>query len=510
MLRRALLLALSTAAPAVGQTVTSSAAPAEVALTLYRSPHRSANRPMDLDWLDGLALVTETRRIDVPAGDGEIRFEGVAGAIIPESAIVSGLPKGVIEKNQDAALLSPGSLLDRSLGSRVHLRRTALATGKVTEQEAIIRSGADNAVVLQTAAGFEALRCTGLKEALSYDRVPERLSAKPTLSVRTHSTRPISATVTLSYLAPGFDWEANYVAKLQPDGRHVELFAWVTLASQDETSFAHAETKAVAGRVSIEDDGEDREPAKGKAIHLRCWPAGTTHGGDRMFAGVPPPPPPPPPMMVSASPVTVLGSQDIVVTGSRIPTREDLGDYKLYSLPERVTVAAKSQKQVALLEQPNVGVQLLYRATIWAAEEPNPPQLLLRTYNKTEWGLGLPLPAGTLALFDRYGGRPILLGEGTTPDRAVGEKAEIELGPASNVRIAGVSDRDGKTERVVLTVSNDQPRAILFEAKIPTRGRVLNFSDKVFAEGLFRIWRAELPANSSRELRYTVRAEDDG
>ena len=58
------------------------------------------------------------------------------------------------------------------------------ATGAVREQEAIVRSGAGGAVVLETEAGFEALRCTGLHETLVYDRVPPGLSARPTLSVR--------------------------------------------------------------------------------------------------------------------------------------------------------------------------------------------------------------------------------------------------------------------------------------------------------------------------------------
>lgn len=166
------------------------------------------------------------RTIDIPAGDAAIRFEGVAGGIVPESAIVSGLPDGVAEKNQDAYLLSPGSLLDRSLGQRVRLRRTSPATGAVREEEAIVRTGADGAAIVQTAAGFEALRCSGLPETLTYPGVPRGLSAKPTLSVATTSMRRTRATVTLSYLASGFDWQANYVATLAPDGRTMELFAW--------------------------------------------------------------------------------------------------------------------------------------------------------------------------------------------------------------------------------------------------------------------------------------------
>jgi len=226
-----ILLALGM--PAAAQTIVTSPGPDRVGVTIYRAPHRGADTAIDLEWLEGYALISETRRIALPAGESEIRFEGVAGGIVPQSAIVSGFPEGIVERNRDAYLLSPATLLDRSLGRRVHLRRTSRATGAVTEQDAVIRSGADGAVVLQTAEGFEALRCTGLRETLVYDGVPAGLSAQPTLSVRARASRPVTATVTLAYLADGFDWQANYIAELSPDGNHVGLFAWLTVSLRE-------------------------------------------------------------------------------------------------------------------------------------------------------------------------------------------------------------------------------------------------------------------------------------
>ncbi len=208
-LRFLLLGCLGAAAPAAAVPVTTSAGPGAVAVTVYRNPHRSLSDGLELGWLNGYALISERRTVDIPAGEADIRFEGVAGGILPESAIVTGLPAGVVEKNQDAKLLSPGSLLDASLGRRVHLRRTVRATGEVTETEAVVRSGAAGAVVIETAAGVEALRCTGLPETLRHEEVPAGLSARPTLSVRTRSAAAARATVTLSYLAAGFDWQAD-------------------------------------------------------------------------------------------------------------------------------------------------------------------------------------------------------------------------------------------------------------------------------------------------------------
>jgi hypothetical protein len=58
----------------------------------------------------------------------------------------------VLEKNRDARLLSPGALLDSSLGERLTVRRTSRATGKTVVQDAIVRSTGDG-IVIQTAAG---------------------------------------------------------------------------------------------------------------------------------------------------------------------------------------------------------------------------------------------------------------------------------------------------------------------------------------------------------------------
>jgi hypothetical protein len=240
----AALAGLAAALPAAAQTIATSAQPDRVAVTVYRAPNRAASQPVNRGWLEGFAMVTETRTVTIPAGASEIRFEGVAGGIVPQSAIVRGLPEGVVERNYDAQLLSASSLLDRSLGRRVLLRRTSRATGEVREQEAIIRSGAEGAVVLETAEGFEALRCTGLNETIVYPSVPEGLSARPTLSVRARSSRPITATVTLSYLATGFDWEANYVVKLSADGPQRRPLRLADLGEHGRTSFVDAETQA--------------------------------------------------------------------------------------------------------------------------------------------------------------------------------------------------------------------------------------------------------------------------
>jgi hypothetical protein len=500
--------------PTLAQGIVTSPRPDRVAVTVYRDPYRAADAAPNLQWLNGYALISETRQVAIPAGTNEIRFEGVAGGILPQSAIVTGLPEGMIERNRDAYLLSPGTLLDRSLGRRVHLRRTSRATGQVIEQEAIVRSGADGALVLQTEKGFEALRCTGLAETPTYDSVPAGLSARPTLSVRARAAQAVTATVTLSYLATGFDWQANYVANLSADGSHVELFAWLTLASMDETGFADADTQAVAGRLNRQD--ARAQPSEGGPLTLHCWPQGST-------SDIAQPEEP-------AALEVARGFDDgsIVVTGSRIrqpnlssttpvtvvmAQQEALGDLKLYRIPEPVTVAARSQKQVALLQQPDVRVRTVYRQWIDPTDPDSaePTRRVLLTRNRTQEGLGLPLPAGRVQLFSALAGRPILLGEGSVEDRAVGEDVEIESGEAPGVVGRIEEERtDGNRRDFRLTVTNDSAAAISYEAEF-TIEEDMTFHPRarLGRRNGEPIWAVTIPANGSATLRYRV-VERDG
>ena len=513
LLRRLFWLFLpGLAAPALGQAIVSSPGPDHVEVTVYRDPGRLASAAFDLEMLNGYSLISETRRISIPAGESEIRFEGVAGGIVPVSAIVTGFPEGIVERNRDARLLSPSTLIDASLGRRVMIRRTSRDTGAVTESEAVIRSGADGGVALQTAAGVEALRCTGQAETLIYPSVPAGLSARPTLSVRLRASRPVTATVRLAYLASGFDWQANYIANLSADGSHIDLFAWLTLASNDETSFVNADAQAVAGHVNREEVEE--QPREGGPLELQCWPAATTSDipldeFQRMAMG--------------RGALLVPGGQNVVVTGARvrrpniesnvpitsvsadeIASRENLGDLKLYRIPMPVTVAANSQKQVAFLQRQHVAVHFAWRQDFYAysgySGQQTPPDRFLLTRNREAEGLGEPLPGGGLILFAEGPDRPIVLGAGgIADDRAVGEDVEVNLGPTPGLSSLFRLVRQEKTIGYYeLLVTNRRPTPALFEG-------ALHFAHLRADRPLTRrngepLWRVTIPAYASARL----------
>jgi hypothetical protein len=488
------------AAQASAQAVVTSPAPERVAVTVYRDPDRGL-QPLNLGWLGGYALVSETRRVRLPAGTSELRFEGVTSGIVPQSAIVTGLGEAVLEKNRDARLLSPGGLLDASLGERLLLRRTSKATGKVREQDAIVRA-TGNGVVIQSADGIEALRCTGIPETLIAHSVPVGLSAKPTLSVRVRSPEPVERDVTLSYITNNFDWQANYVGELSPSGDQMKLFAWMTLANGDRTGLVDAQTQAVAGKLNRRRVWVD--PGEAKPITISCWPQGTTSDNDegpraidaeeimvtgtRLRAVAAPPPPPPPP----AAPERDSGV---------MAQEERLGDVRLYRVPIEVTVAARSQKQIALLEQPAVRVSTLLRLRPYATNFDLPLERVLVTRNRAAEGLGLPLPAGKLALFGTRDGHRILIGEGTIDDRAVGEKVEIAVATPTGVRAHQVVTRRANgTADEHLTLTSDLSRPQQVEIELPLSAQAEG--ERLIVRDGWKVWRPIIPANGKVELKY--------
>ncbi len=197
------------------RTVTASD-PGNIAITVYRDPYRQEGQAMNRRNPRGFAMISETRTVTLPAGRSTIRFTGVAEGMVAVSAIVTGLPGGTIAKNRNAKILSPAALVDGTLGNRITITRTNPATGEATSSDAIVRTRADGGLVLETDAGFEAVRCSGLPEKLAFREIPDGLFAGPTFTLDTETPAGGTHQVVLTYLAWGFDWQANYVGTLMP------------------------------------------------------------------------------------------------------------------------------------------------------------------------------------------------------------------------------------------------------------------------------------------------------
>ncbi len=429
--------------------------PESLAVTIYRDPDRYESQRINRNNPRGFAMISETRTVTLPAGESTIRFDGVAEGMVAVSAIVTGLPGGTIEKNRNADLLSPAALVDGTLGNRVRITRTNPGTGVPTSEEAIVRTRADGGLVLQTSQGYEAVRCAGLPEKLTFDRVPGGLSARPVFSIDTRDPNGGTYQIVLTYISWGFDWKAHYVGTLKEGGVQGEvglkLLSWLTVLNDNGQSFPDAELLVVAGKLNVDSNYQGlSDPPTGQPLRLQCYPLGNTKRGDpvpsyrdRALFGSRPPPPPP---MMAPAPITVTASRrEAEMMDSAVAVvagEEQLGDLKLFRVPEPMTVAANGMKQVAFLNKDKVRGEFFYIARCEPYSRYYEPEdigdydstrLMLFMKNEKDRGLGQSLPMGGFTLFEPGSAGTQLVAELDMRDYAVGQDVELGLGDSNLV-----------------------------------------------------------------------------
>jgi hypothetical protein len=497
--------------------------PSNLIVTVYRAPYRDTGS-IDLDSLQGFALITETRLVHLPAGLSRVRFEGVADGIEPVSAIVTGLPGTVIEKNRDAKLLSPSALIAESVGKPVELLRTNRKTGKTERLAGTILSDAGGGVVFKTEQGIEALRCSGMPETFSFEPAAD-LSARPTLSIEIRTPNAATQQLTLTYLARGFDWAANYTADLSADGKHIDLGAWITLANSNAVGFPAAHTQVVAGKLNRE-SGEVEPIDLGGPVLAQCWPRESTsdqpmvlarlEGQDRMFKK----------SVNAPMPAAMSMMREMVTVTAQKVQQEQLGDLKLYRVPERTTLASRQSKQVRLMDQFAIPVTNVYLADFMEGMPSiEPAQRLLRTRNSRENHLGLPLPSGSVAVFSQRGSERLLQHESGIRDIAVDEEVEIGLGSSPDVQVSfsrqetlvesekakelpllpGIKLRSIKVNDVQRAeITNARETEIEFELKVPLAegAKIVRADHTLVTKNGRPIFRFKVPAHETVTVRF--------
>jgi len=352
------------------------------------------------------------------------------------------------------------------------------------------------------------------------------LSARPTLSVEVRAASAVTEQLTLTYLARGFDWAANYTADLSADGRHLNLGAWVTLANSNGVGFPAAHTQVVAGKLNRESGEVEAIDFGGWPIMAQCWPRGSTsdqpmlllrgEAGDRMFKK----------SVNAPMPAAMSAMREMVVVTAQKVEQEQLGDLKLYRVPERTTLASRQSKQVRLMDQLAIPVATLYQAQFIEGTPSNEPaQRLLRTKNTRENHLGLPLPSGSMAIFSERDGERLLQHEAGIRDTAVDEEVEIDLGNSPDVQVSfnrqetrvesdkatqlplvpGITLRSVKVNDVQQAViANARETDIQFELKVPLAegARIVRADHPLGTKNGRPIFRFKVPANETVTVRF--------
>ncbi|WP_156029682.1 DUF4139 domain-containing protein [Sphingomonas sp. URHD0057] len=471
-MRRLFLLgtALCAAAPLFAQAevpAASQTAQGDVAVTIYNN-----NR----------ALVEDKRVLNLPSGRSRQEFSDVSAQIQPETVTLNGRGVGIVEQNFDFDLLTPAALMQNAVGQEVTLVRVNPATGGEVRERARVLA-ANGGVVLQIGDRIEVLRDDGLPARVIFDQVPASLRPRPTLSVTVRSDGGGPRPVTLTYLTPGLGWAADYVALFDEANSRMDMQGWITLTNNSGTPYMNASTLLVAGAVGQANPYQQRY-----------------YGG-----GYPPPPPPPPP------------GRTIGRAGTETAGRERLGDFYLYPLPERTTIADKQTKQVSFLDvhgAPALRSFEFNNGWLTTSEEPMGASTVLRFSSSRDGGLGDALPAGTIRVYQRDArGSPQFVGEHAIDHTPMGSQIGVTTGEAFDVKVRPVveertriaSDRWKTRMRYTLTNASPKPITIdLFQSGLVGDTRVTNESMKSVRPNADQVgWTVPVPANGQATVTAT-------
>src|SRR3546814_17284721 len=114
--------------------------------------------------------------------------------------------------------------------------------------------------------------------------------------------------------------------------------------------------------------------------------------------------------------------------GTESNDRERLGDYYLYPLPQRTTIANAQQKQVSFLDVKGAPAKSTYEYVnrwLGSSTEPVSAASVLRFTTSRAGGLGDQLPAGTIRVYMRAArGDPQFIGENEIGHTPIDRKAD--------------------------------------------------------------------------------------
>jgi hypothetical protein len=370
-------------------------------------PAPNAQGDVSVTIYDTLALVEDTRTLDLPAGTIKQEFRDVSAAIRPETVTLEGDAIEIVEQNFDYDLLSPAQLMAKAEGQEITIIRRNPATGVESTEKAKVLA-VNGGVVMEVNGKIEVLRDDGQPVRVIFDSIPPNLRARPTLSVTLDSAKASRRPVTLSYLSNGLGWNADYVGLFDEEKQTMDFQGWVTLTNSSGTAFPNAQLTLAAGDVVKLNQQKQKQYRNN--YNNQYGGNGTEDGGE-----------------------------------------DKVGDLYLYPIDGRTTIATAQKKQVSFIDTSGVAAKRGYLFTcnwLCRSEEPMSAESIIDFSTGKKGGLGNALPAGVVRVYMRdKGGKARFVGESKIEHTPAGSDVKMATGYAFDVKVKPIIEsRESITE----------------------------------------------------------------
>jgi hypothetical protein len=443
----------------------------ELAVTVYNS---------------NIALVRDVRQLQLPTGNFRLKFMDIAATVNPATVHFRSLTEpekvGVIEQNYEYDLLEPAKLLNKYVGKEVTLVRSYMDNGTTKHEEIKATLLANNNGPVWRIGNDIVTGVYG--ETYRFPEVPANLYDRPTLLMTLENSGSPKQKIEASYLASNLSWNSDYVLTVGRDDKAADLDGWVTIVNNSGTAFHNAKLQLVAGDLN-------RLPQRDQYRAME--------------------------MAVPAA-ASKAAAQFV---------QENFSEYHLYSLGRRTSVEDKETKQISLLQGSGIPVeklfvvngQSLYYHNMLNPGSPikDPVMVFYKFKNEEKAGLGIPLPAGNLRVYqkDSKGGL-LFIGEDHIDHTPKDEFINVKIGNAFDV----VSERKQTDYKSLsshvwemefeITIRNHKDTPITVQVNEPIGGdwEMLSSTYKYTKTSA---WAAQfdvpVKANGESVLRYRIRAK---
>ena len=427
-------------ASALATALSATAAPstrAEGELTVYSGDFESVSQSEGMPGGPGFALVERRVGFDLASGNSTVSLGGLPRAMDAASVVLTP-PNGVSVRGQrfDFALADQSELLRRALGQGVTVEQSV---GNERQSYTGTLVSAGDGLTLRLPDGR--IKVLSSYSSFELPRLPEGVVNEPTLTWALASERAGRQDFGLSYATAGLAWQAEYRIDARGVGNdcRMALDGAAMVVNRSGADFNDVKLTLVAGRPN--------------------------RSGPRAM--------PAPALARAAKAEMMMADHSVAATAS--------GEYHSYRLPLPGSLPQGAVQRLPLVDKAQgIACERRYETNSqmdewrppypmvdanWNSNEdaqPQPVTASLRFRNDKAAGLGLPLPAGRVRMFD---GKDFL-GEAALGHTAAGQDVALTIGEvfdlkAERKRVDFQLDRAGRTmsERISITLKNAKTQA---------------------------------------------------
>jgi hypothetical protein len=432
-----------------------------------------------------IALIRDVRQLALPGGTFRLKFMDIAATVNPATVHFRSLTDpdklGVIEQNYEYDLLEPAKLLHKYVGKEVTLVRAYQENGTTKREEIKATLLSDNNGPVWK-IGNDIV--TGMyAESYRFPEVPANLYDRPTLLMSLENSGARKQQIEASYLAANLSWNSDYVLTVARDEKNADLDGWVTVVNNSGTAFHNARLQLVAGELNRVAD---------RVSNLR--------------------------MEMSAAVPRAKAADQF--------QQESFSEYHLYSLGRKTSVEDKETKQISLLQGSGVPVEKIFvvngqnyyyhNAQNPGAPLKDPVMVYYKFKNEEKSGLGIPLPAGSVRVYQKDSKGGILFaGEDRIDHTPKDENVNIHIGNAFDV-VAEHKQTDYKLVEkrtwemeFEVTIRNHKDAPVTVQVNEPIGGdwEMLSSTYKFTKTAAFAAqFNVPVAKNGTSVLRYRIRA----